>query len=107
MTARWLSLTEAAKWVQAEFERAGKTISRKTVSRWARDGRVRAEQREQRWYVDASSLEAHVRRLLADGSTTPPPATDSEDDAKRFRALRDFVRARNRRFLRDLEKGID
>ncbi|MDA1191238.1 MAG: helix-turn-helix domain-containing protein [Candidatus Poribacteria bacterium] len=109
MTSRWLSLTEAAKVAQTEFERAGKTVSRKTVSRWARDGKVNAERRDERWYVDPDSLRQYVdyELTVADATSNEPCDDDVSDEPEHVEALRVFLRRRRNAFLNELENGVD
>jgi len=131
MTREWVTLSEAAEWARERFESAGRTLSRKTVSRWALDGKVRAIQQGKRWFVQPQSLMAFVASQLqsasddtspGEGTLTTPPLPESVKSPTVVRsapprqpapseAVRDPVREayqkRNARFLRDLNNGID
>ncbi|MBM3216104.1 helix-turn-helix domain-containing protein [Candidatus Poribacteria bacterium] len=101
MSDVWLALSEAASLVQEQFAREGRTISRKTVSRWASDGKVSAARRGSRWFIERESLLKYLGELLA-GSVDVTPA--QPEPANR---LREQIARRNAQFLRDLEAGID
>ncbi len=110
MSSNWMPLTDAAEFAQTLYRDAGKSISRKTVSRWARDGKVQAEQRESRWYVETTSLRERVEALV--GHALRPPAAPRRmrarvDRPSRGQDLRAILAERNASFLRDLNAGID
>ena len=110
MSTHWMPLSDAAKVAQEIFQHAGRSVSRKTVSRWARDGKVQAEQRSDRWYVEADSLRYHVHSLV--GHMSPPASrstahVDRQESADRLRHVRAYVQYANAQFLSDLQRGVD
>lgn len=98
MTREWMTLSEAAAWAQERFAKAGRSLSRKTVSRWALKGKIRAKLEGKRWYVQSPSLVAFVEEQL--GGDPSPSFSSSE-------AVRRAFQERNARFLEDLRRGID
>lgn len=108
MTGEWWSLSDAATWVQQEFARAHRTVSRKTVSRWAHERKVRAELRGSRWYIHVASLKEHVTLLLRlPNRETVSTAMPEEPQTQYLLELRRFAEQRNAGFLRELERGVD
>jgi hypothetical protein len=112
MAEEWLSLTEAANRVQGEYARAGRRISRKTVSRWATAGLVRAERRGARWFVQADSLREFVAEQLAGRARRPrlAPPRPRLASAPREETLDELcarIACQERRFLHELRAGID
>ena len=125
MTREWVTLSEAAEWAQQRFESAGRSLSRKTVSRWALDGKVRAVQQGKRWFVQPASLASFVTdQLNVTADVAPVPVVDPAPVAEPVRPTADRlvsvtpsepasdllhkeVQRRNARFLRDLNDGID
>jgi hypothetical protein len=133
MTREWVTLSEAAEWAQKRFESAGRSLSRKTVSRWALDGKVRAVQQGKRWFVQPASLVSFVTEQLNDESDVPAPVVESDSVTENLESaqvsepvrhpashttpsspsepvpdrVRQTVQRRNAQFLRDLNNGID
>lgn len=97
MTREWITLSEAARWAQERFAQAGRSLSRKTVSRWALEGKIRAKREDKRWYIHLQSLILFVDGLL-EGSR---PSFSSPDPVRRA------FQERNAQFLKDLNRGID
>lgn len=131
MTREWVTLSEAAEWAQQRFESFGRSLSRKTVSRWALDGKVRAVQQGKRWFVQPASLMSFVKDQLSAADTDAVSVVIDNDDARvestpvivapsreasagstnaddsGIEQIRATTQQRNARFLRDLKDGID
>ncbi len=116
MEPDWITLTEAAERIQALYASSGRSVSRKTISRWAASGKIEAKREGRYWKVNAESLRAaaaetlgeveagHVEETPADEPAPLEPEEPAEDAVS---ALRRFIQRRNALFLRDLEDGVD
>lgn len=107
MSTTWLTLSEAARHVQDAYAREGKTISRKTVSRWAINGVINAERRGSRWLIDRDSLAEHVAGQLSRMSAEEEAKGPHLIEQARLDRLSQQVARRNADFLRNLNAGID
>ena len=115
----WITLTEAAERIQALYASSGKSVSRKTISRWAASGKIEAKREGWYWKVNAESLRAAAAETLgevdaasveetpADESAPLEPEEAAEPAEDAVSALRRFIQRRNALFLRDLEDGVD
>ena len=107
MSTTWLTLSEAARHVQNAYAREGKSISRKTVSRWASSGAVVAERSGSRWRVDRDSLADYVAGQLARMSEGEAAEAPRLLEQARLDRLSQQVARGNADFLRNLNAGID
>ena len=107
MSTTWLTLSEAARHVQAAYAREGKTISRKTISRWAISGLVNAERQGSRWRVDRDSLASHLTGQLTRISDEEAAKGPHLVEQARLDRLARKVAGGNADFLRNLSAGID
>ena len=101
MESNWITLTEAAERMQELYASSGRSVSRKTVSRWAASGKIEAKREGRYWKVNAESLCAAAAETLGEMDVEAEPAEDAVG------ALRRFIQRRNALFLRDLEDGVD
>jgi len=107
VSTTWLTLSEAARHVQAAYAREGKTISRKTISRWAISGLVSAERHGSRWRVDRDSLATHLAGQLTKMSEEEADKAPHLVEQARLDRLARKVARGNADFLRNLRAGID
>ena len=107
MSTNWLTLSEAARHVQAAYAREGKTISRKTISRWAISGLINAERRGSRWRVDRDSLATYLAGQLTKMSDDEAAKPVHLVEQARLDRLSSKVARGNADFLRNLSVGID
>ncbi|GIX07549.1 MAG: hypothetical protein KatS3mg115_1952 [Candidatus Poribacteria bacterium] len=110
MSERWLSITEAFQEVERLYQRHGRRISRKTISRWAQRGWVVAERRGARWYIEPHSLRQRALEELNKRSPLAAPSPDLSEDqplTDPIERLRRIVEAMNAEFLRRIEEGTD
>jgi len=107
VSTTWLTLSEAARHVQDAYAREDKSISRKTVSRWAINGVVNAERHGSRWRIDRDSLAEHVSAQLAKMSEDAAAKGPHLIEQARLDRLSQEVARRNADFLRNLNAGID
>ena len=117
MEPNWITLTEAAERIQKLYASSGRSVSRKTVSRWAASGKIEAKREGRYWRVNAESLCAAAAETLGEmdveaksaDALAPPDRTEekAEPAEDSVSALRRFIQRRNALFLRDLEDGVD
>jgi hypothetical protein len=107
VSTTWLTLSEAARHVQSAYAREGKSISRKTVSRWAISGLVSAERNGSRWRVDRDSLAAHIAAQLSKLSAEEEAKGPHLIEQARLDRLSRAVARRNADFMRNLAAGVD
>ncbi|MAF10314.1 hypothetical protein CMK11_07675 [Candidatus Poribacteria bacterium] len=107
MSTTWLTLSEAARHVQSAYAREGRSISRKTVSRWAISGLVAAERNGSRWRVDRDSLAAHIAAQLSKMSAEEEAKGPHLIEQARLDRLSRAVARRNADFMRNLAAGVD
>ena len=109
MEPNWITLTEAAERIQALYASSGRSVSRKTISRWAVSGKIEAKREGRYWKVNAESLCAAAAEALGEVEDAPmeeaPVEEKPPEDA--VDALRRLIQRRNALFLRDLEDGVD
>ena len=66
MEPNWITLTEAAERIQALYASSGRSVSRKTISRWAVSGKIEAKREGRYWKVNAESLCAAAAEALGE-----------------------------------------
>ena len=114
MTAEegWVSLSEAHAWALERYAASGRTISRKTVSRWASSGKIEAKREGRFWRARLESLREAVHKELGNAADIVVEKVVASADAAesvggREERLRRFIERRSALFRRDLEAGID